>query len=98
MCGYCHDRAVTVISKYIIARPDRQLLTVDWVDGIPIPTKGVGEPLELPAAEPLRLELQHFLDCVATGMAPRTDGREGLAVLSVLERATSSILEGSVQR
>ena len=71
---------------------------VDWVDGIPVPTKGVGEPLELPAAEPLRLELQHFLDCVATGMAPLTDGREGLAVLSVLERATSSMLEGSVQR
>jgi len=71
---------------------------VDWVDGLPVPVKGIGEPVELPAAEPLRLELEHFLDCVATGKTPRTDGREGLGVLSVLERATSSMQNASAPR
>jgi len=35
--------------------------------------------------EPLRLECQHFVDCVAHGRRPLSDGRNGLAVLRVLE-------------
>lgn len=35
---------------------------------------------------PLRLELQHFLDCVKTRSTPIADGRNGAAVVSVLER------------
>ncbi len=35
---------------------------------------------------PLRLELQHFLECVETRRTPLSDGRSGLAVVSVLER------------
>jgi predicted dehydrogenase len=38
------------------------------------------------AAEPLRLECQHFLDCVAEGRAPVSDGESGLRVVRVLER------------
>jgi predicted dehydrogenase len=37
-------------------------------------------------AEPLRLECQHFLDCVAEGRAPVSDGESGLRVVRVLER------------
>lgn len=37
------------------------------------------------AADPLRLELEHFLYCVATGERPLSDGRSGLAVVRVLE-------------
>ena len=40
---------------------------------------------ELPNAEPLRLECQHFLDCVAEGRAPLSDGESGLRVVRVLE-------------
>ena len=35
---------------------------------------------------PLRLELEHFVDCVKTRSRPISDGRNGLAVVSVLER------------
>ena len=36
-------------------------------------------------AEPLRLEVEHFVECVRTGAAPRSDGESGLRVVRVLE-------------
>jgi len=44
--------------------------------------------------EPLRLECQHFLDCIRTGERPRSDGRDGLEVVRILEAATRSLLNG----
>jgi predicted dehydrogenase len=44
--------------------------------------------------EPLRLECEHFVECVRTGVEPRTDGMQGLAVVSVLEAATDSLQHG----
>jgi predicted dehydrogenase len=41
--------------------------------------------------EPLRLECEHFVECVRTGADPRTDGLQGLAVVSVLEAASDSL-------
>ena len=35
---------------------------------------------------PLRIELEHFIDCIKTRKAPISDGRNGLAVVTVLER------------
>ncbi len=46
------------------------------------------------ATEPLRAELQHFVDCVRSGATPRTDGRNGLAVVRILEAARKSIDAG----
>ena len=40
---------------------------------------------------PLEEECNHFLDCVETGSAPRSDARHGLKVVSVLEAATKSM-------
>ncbi|HET9075260.1 MAG TPA: Gfo/Idh/MocA family oxidoreductase [Solirubrobacteraceae bacterium] len=45
----------------------------------------------LPAAEPLRLECEHFIACVRTGATPRSDGRSGLRVVRVLEALQSSL-------
>jgi predicted dehydrogenase len=42
-------------------------------------------------AEPLELECRHFLDCIATGATPRTDGRSAIAVVRVLEAAGESL-------
>ena len=39
--------------------------------------------------EPLKVECQHFVSCVRTGDTPRSDGRDGLRVVRVLEAATS---------
>jgi predicted dehydrogenase len=44
--------------------------------------------------EPLRLECEHFVDCVRTGADPRTDAMQGLAVVSVLEAASDSLHHG----
>lgn len=68
----------------------RQYLT--WADGqTPVPSKSIGEPVEIPETEPLRNECAHFLDCCVTRRAPRTDGREGLRVLRVLQTAQRSL-------
>jgi len=48
--------------------------------------------------EPLRVEDEHFLDCVQTGMRPLTDGANGLAVVEVLEAAQKSMREGVAVR
>jgi len=39
-------------------------------------------------------ECEHFVECVRTGIEPRTDGMQGLAVVSVLEAATDSLQHG----
>lgn len=65
-----------------------------WRDGAPTVVKGDPEWIDVPKGEPLKAECAHFLDCVATGAAPRTDGAEGLRVLKVLTRASAAIEAG----
>jgi predicted dehydrogenase len=45
-------------------------------------------------AEPLRLEAEHFLDCIGNGHNPITNGEMGLRVVAVLEAADASLREG----
>jgi UDP-2-acetamido-3-amino-2,3-dideoxy-glucuronate N-acetyltransferase len=45
----------------------------------------------VPESEPLRNECSHFIECCSRRHTPRTDGREGLRVLSVLESAQRSL-------
>src|SRR3990172_411910 len=44
--------------------------------------------------EPLSVEVDHFLDCIRTGQRPRTDGRNGLQVVQVLEAMDKSLRLG----
>lgn len=44
--------------------------------------------------EPLRIECQHFLDRVRDGQPPRSDGRDALNVVKVLEAMEVSLREG----
>jgi predicted dehydrogenase len=44
-------------------------------------------------SEPLRVECQHFVECVRDGTTPLTDGLDGLRVVSVLEAANLSLRE-----
>ena len=71
---------------------------VDWNGGIPIPSKADRKAVTLDEAEPLSLECLHFLECVASGETPCTDGREGLRVLRVLDAAQRSIETGKSQQ
>ena len=68
---------------------------IEWRDGLPEPNTADAEPVPLERAEPLKLECQHFLDCIANGAHPRTDGAEGLCVLKVLDAAERAIRAGS---
>ena len=44
--------------------------------------------------EPLRLECQHFLECIQQGTTPLSDGEDGLRVLRVLDAAQRSLEAG----
>ncbi|EMA63042.1 hypothetical protein [Halorubrum lipolyticum] len=49
---------------------------------------------EPPGAEPLRLEVESFLDARRTGETPRASGRVGLNAVRVLEAAERSAATG----
>lgn len=51
----------------------------------------------IPNVEPLRVECEHFLHCIRTGERPRSDGRDGLEVVRILEAATRSLLNGGMR-
>ena len=46
--------------------------------------------------EPLKLECQHFLDCIKNNQLPRSDGRDGLRVVKVLQAAQESLDQNGV--
>jgi UDP-2-acetamido-3-amino-2,3-dideoxy-glucuronate N-acetyltransferase len=67
---------------------------IDWHDGLPEPVRASMEPVPVEPAEPLELECRHFLECIEHGFTPRTDGREGVRVLRVLQAAGEAMLVG----
>jgi UDP-2-acetamido-3-amino-2,3-dideoxy-glucuronate N-acetyltransferase len=69
--------------------------TIDWKDQIPVVNRAEGVPVPLEWVEPLRAECAHFLECIETRATPRTDGREALRVLAVLEACEQSLASGS---
>ncbi|HEX9412554.1 MAG TPA: Gfo/Idh/MocA family oxidoreductase [Ktedonobacterales bacterium] len=42
-------------------------------------------------SEPLAVECRHFAECIMEGAAPRSDAREGLRVVQILEAADASL-------
>jgi predicted dehydrogenase len=46
---------------------------------------------KLDGTEALRIEGEHFVDCIENGKTPQTDGRLGLRVVELIEAATSSM-------
>jgi predicted dehydrogenase len=78
---------------------DKQMLVYDEVlQKITVYDKGVDESLnnrdsgsevvEVADSQPLKIECQHFLDCVKTRQRPLSDGWNGVAVVEILEKAT----------
>jgi predicted dehydrogenase len=49
---------------------------------------------QIESTEPLKVECQYFIDCVQNRKAPRSDGRDGLRVLKVLDAAQRSLKMG----
>ena len=71
---------------------------INWREGMPNPQKAEAIAVTLEPGEPLQAECQHFLDCVEIGATPRTDGREGLRILTILTRASASLQAAVVQQ
>lgn len=49
-------------------------------------------PIAVEENEPLKLECQHFVDCITQGRDPITNGDEGLRVMRVLARASMTMM------
>jgi UDP-2-acetamido-3-amino-2,3-dideoxy-glucuronate N-acetyltransferase len=64
---------------------------IHWMQRVPIAAKAEAEVVEVEKGEPLQEECRHFLECIATGATPRTDGWEGLRVLQVLQASQKSL-------
>jgi UDP-2-acetamido-3-amino-2,3-dideoxy-glucuronate N-acetyltransferase len=93
------DRQMAVFDD---TEPVRKLVLyphqVEWVERHPVAKRSEGRVVELPSDEPLKMECQHFLDCVASRSKPETDGWNGVRVLRVLNAAQRSLIhKGEVQ-
>lgn len=96
---YKEQRLVVIGSKKMVVfeetRPTPKLLLYDNQiarsgDGFQA-TQSQPVGLPYPDYEPLRLECQHFADCVRTRQQPRTPAEDGLRVLQVLQACQRSL-------
>jgi len=67
---------------------------IQWLHRLPVAARAEAEVVAVDMKEPLKAECQHFLDCVANGNSPMTDGSEGLRVLRVLQASQESLNRG----
>ena len=69
---------------------------IDWVNGEPIKRDGPTETICYEPGAPLRLELEHFINCI-NGDDSNTliSGERGVDILRVLEEAESSLHDQS---
>jgi len=97
------ERRLTVVGSRRMATFDDMLiegkLTV-YDKGFDEDTRSWGEYIarsgdifspRIPNLEPLRLECEHFIECVRSGATPRSDGASGLRVVRVLEALQGSL-------
>jgi UDP-2-acetamido-3-amino-2,3-dideoxy-glucuronate N-acetyltransferase len=101
---YKEQRLVVVGEKKMAVfddmRPTGKLTIHDtgirWTDGIPVPRREAETVIEIDPTEPLRLECEHFLNCITLRTAPLTDGVSALSVLRVLEASQRSMDQGGI--
>lgn len=64
---------------------------IDWIERAPVPRPEDAQVIEVDAKEPLRIECEHFIDCINYRKTPRTDGHNGLRVLKILDACQESL-------
>jgi predicted dehydrogenase len=97
------ERRFTIVgSKRMATFDDMALegkLTI-YDKGVEETSRGYGEYItrsgdifspRIPNREPLRVECEHFVECVREGKRPRSDGDSGLRVVRVLEELQNSL-------
>jgi UDP-2-acetamido-3-amino-2,3-dideoxy-glucuronate N-acetyltransferase len=66
--------------------------TIKWKEGkIPVAQKADYQVVPIEDGEPLRRELNHFIECVKYRQTPQTNGAEGVRVLRILELAEKGL-------
>ena len=83
------DRKVTIYDKSASRAPS----TDSYGEYVSVRFGDISIP-RIPNDEPLRLECQEFVDAIEGGRDPRCSGREGLAVVEVLEAMQASLDAG----
>jgi UDP-2-acetamido-3-amino-2,3-dideoxy-glucuronate N-acetyltransferase len=71
---------------------------IAWKNHVPVVTRAEGQVVPLDLTEPLREECLHFLSSIQTRRTPRTDGEEGLRVLTVLQQSHEALRLDAEQR
>jgi UDP-2-acetamido-3-amino-2,3-dideoxy-glucuronate N-acetyltransferase len=66
---------------------------IEWLNRVPVASKAKPEVVALAMEEPLKAECRHFIECISEIRPPKTDGREGLRVLQVLQASQKSLNE-----
>jgi len=74
---------------------DRAGEVVSYDDALTVRSGDILIP-KISLQEPLRIECQHFIDCIRERRTPLTDGRDGLRVVKVLAAAQASLDAGGV--
>lgn len=64
---------------------------IDWIDGEPRKRDSEFQVVDYQEDQPLKLEQQHFADCVKSNDQPLADGRNGIKVLEILEVAQARL-------
>lgn len=64
---------------------------IEWIDRVPVISQAEAEIIPVEMEEPLKSECKHFLECIKNNETPKTDGREGLRVLQVLQASEESL-------
>ena len=92
------DKAMAVFSDTLVWEEKLTIYRneVISVDGRPKAVAGVAEFVQVPKGEPLKMEMQHFIDCVAGRAKPRTDAVEATRVLAVLQCAEESLSRNNI--
>jgi UDP-2-acetamido-3-amino-2,3-dideoxy-glucuronate N-acetyltransferase len=65
--------------------------SIGWKNNVPMANRADAQIVDVAANEPLREECAHFLDCIERRTRPRTDGEEGLRVLTVLQSCEEAL-------
>jgi UDP-2-acetamido-3-amino-2,3-dideoxy-glucuronate N-acetyltransferase len=65
---------------------------IEWKKGCnPFALRANYEVIPVASGEPLRLELEHFVECVQKRKRPKTDASEGVKVLKIIEAAEKDL-------
>lgn len=80
-------------------RIDESLLntTPEYIDHQNVVRFGDIQIPRLDQSEPLKIQVEHFLDCISKNVTPLTDGRNGLNVVRILEAAEKSLKSGGTR-